>query len=133
MAQRRYASYASSVSLLLFLLALLGLAALLVRLGRSLLRLLLASARSTTADGMADLSARRGDLTLLAERDEQARLLASARRLEWSRAALWAALLILPPLFGAALYVYPAAVLLWLLPRNRRTNGTPRQPPPHLP
>lgn len=105
------------MSVLLFLLALLGVAALLLRLGSSGVRLLLASAASTAADGMADVSARRGDLTLLAERDDRARSLARARRGEWLRAALWAALLVVPPLFGAALHVYAGAALLWVLPR----------------
>lgn len=98
--------------------AVLGAMALLVRLGAAALRLAFAAAQATAMEGMAEISARRGDLTLLAERREQARSVARSRRAELLRALLWGALLVLPPLLGWAVPIYSAAALLWLMPRR---------------
>lgn len=112
---------------LLSFFAVLGVAALLFRLVGSVLRLVLAVAESTAAEGLADVSARRGDLTQLAERREQARSLARRRRSELGRTLFWASLLLVPPSLGWAREVYAAAVLLWLLPRLplRRRSESP--------
>jgi hypothetical protein len=91
--------------------------ALLARLGWALLRVGITVAEETAAAGMAEASARRGDLTTLAERRNQAVTLRRTRWAQLAASALWAALLVVPPLLDVGRPVYVAAVLLWLLPR----------------
>jgi hypothetical protein len=110
----------ASVSLpepLLGILAVVGVLAILARLGRSLLRVGITVAEETAAAGMAETSARRGDLTGLAERREQRTALRRTRLKQLAISALWVALLVAPALAGWGRPVYAAAVLLWLLPR----------------
>ncbi len=99
------------------LIAVFGVLAILARLGRSLLRVGITVAEETAAAGMAEASARRGDLTTLAERRGQAVALRRARWGQLAASAGWAALLAVPPLLDVGRPVYVAAVLLWLLPR----------------
>jgi hypothetical protein len=99
-------------------LAVLGVLAILVRLGRSLLRVGITLAEETAARGLAEASARRGDLTGLAERREQARALRRKRLQQLGASVLWAALLVVPALAGWSAPVYAASSLLWLLPRK---------------
>ena len=109
-----------SVSLpepLLGILAVVGVLAILARLGRSLLRVGITVAEETAAAGMAEASARRGDLTGLAERRAQRAALRRTRFGQLAVSVLWAVLLVLPALAGWGRPVYAAAVLLWLLPR----------------
>jgi hypothetical protein len=115
------------MTLLLAALVLLGAAALIVHLTRSLLRLGLALADAAAAASAAEIGARRGDLTALADgrRDEQA-----ARRRALRRAflvVLWLVALLLPPLVGWTRDAYAAASVLWLLSRVR--TGGRRSPP----
>jgi hypothetical protein len=110
----------ASVSLpepLLGILAVAGVLAILARLGRSLLRVGITVAEETAAAGMAETSARRGDLTGLAERREHRAALRRTRFRQLAVSALWIALLVVPALAGWGRPVYAAAVLLWLLPR----------------
>ncbi len=110
----------ASVSLpepLLGILAAVGVLAIVARLGRSLLRVGITVAEETAAAGMAEASARRGDLTGLAERREQKTALRRTRFKQLAASTLWIALLVVPALAGWARPVYAAAVLLWLLPR----------------
>ncbi|CAA9302484.1 MAG: hypothetical protein AVDCRST_MAG68-573 [uncultured Gemmatimonadetes bacterium] len=97
--------------------AVFGVLALLARLGWALLRVGVTVAEETAAAGMAEASARRGDLTTLAERRDQAVALRRARWAQIGVSTLWAALLVAPPLLDVARPVYVAAILLWLLPR----------------
>ena len=100
------------------LLALVGLAALVYRLGRSLLRLGLAAAEAGAVGGMMRVSVRQGDLTGMAERQALVSAVRRGRALALLTLALWAALLVVPPLAGIARPVYAAAALVWLLPRR---------------
>ena len=100
------------------LLALVGLAALVYRLGRSLLRVGLAAAEAGAVGGMMRVSVRQGDLTGMAERQALVGAVRRGRALALLTAALWAALLVAPPLAGVARPVYAAAALVWLLPRR---------------
>ena len=109
----------SSLGPFLVLLALAGGAALVLRLGGSLVRLGLTAAETTAATGLAEVSARRGDLTGLAERREEARALRRARRRQAAATVLWISLLVAPAALGWAREVYAGASLLWLLPRPR--------------
>lgn len=96
-----------------------GVLALVRRAFGSMLRLALHAAEATAASGLADVSARRGDLTGLSERrahQERARRL---RRYELLRFSLWAGWLVVPAVAGWAPEAYLPAVLLWLLPRRR--------------
>jgi len=95
-----------------------GLFALVGRLFRSLLRLGLAAAEATVVAGQIDSSARRGDLTALAEGRAQERGVRRARLLAGLLTVLWVALLVVPPVVGWGREGYAAAVLLWLLPRQ---------------
>ena len=113
--------------------AVFGVLALLARLGWALLRVGLAVAEETAAAGMAEASARRGDLTTLAERRGQAVALRRARWGQLAVSALWAACLVVPPLLDVGRPAYVAAVLLWLLPRpplrqpRSRTEARPAE------
>ena len=100
------------------LLALVGLAALVYRLGRALLRVGLAAAEAGAVGGMMRVSVRQGDLTGMAERQALVTAVRRGRALALLMVALWAALLVVPPLAGIARPVYAAAALVWLLPRR---------------
>jgi len=100
------------------LLALAGCAALVFRLGRSLLRVGLAAAEAGALGGMMRVSVRQGDLTGMAERQAIVSAVRRTRLLALLTAALWALLLVVPPLAGVARLVYAAAALVWLLPRR---------------
>jgi len=100
------------------LLALVGLAALVYRLGRALLRVGLAAAEAGAVGGMMRVSVRQGDLTGMAERQALVAAVRRGRALALLTAALWAVLLVAPPLAGIARPVYAAAALVWLLPRR---------------
>lgn len=99
------------------LVAVFGVLAILARLGRSVLRVGITVAEETAAAGMAEASARRGDLTGLAERRDQRIALRRTRFKQLAIAVLWVALLAGPALAGWGRPVYAAAALLWLLPR----------------
>jgi hypothetical protein len=100
------------------LLALVGCAALVFRLARAALRLGLTSLESVSAGGLVDISIRHGDLTGMAERQEQARTARRARTRAILLALLWAVLLLVPAVAGISRPVYALAALLWLLPRK---------------
>jgi hypothetical protein len=100
------------------LLAVVGVAALVYRLGRSLLRVGLAAAEAGAVGGMMRVSVRTGDLTGMAERQAVVGAVRRKRALALLTAALWAVLLAAPPLAGVSRPVYAAAALVWLLPRR---------------
>ncbi|HYW07533.1 MAG TPA: hypothetical protein VE913_11280 [Longimicrobium sp.] len=99
-------------------LAVLGGIALVVRLGRSLVRLGLTAAELGAASGLAEVSARRGDITGLAERASHGATLRHNRRRDIAVVLFWLALLVIPPLAGWTRVVYAASAVLWLLPRR---------------
>jgi hypothetical protein len=100
------------------LLALVGCAAIVYRLGRSLLRVGITAAEAGAVGGMMRVSVRQGDLTGIAERREHISTVRRARTLALLTAGLWALLLAVPPIAGVARGVYAAAALVWLLPRR---------------
>lgn len=108
-------------------LAVAGAFALVVRLFRSVARLGITAAEETAVSGVAENSARRGDLTTLLESQARARTLRRARLLEFGWAGGYIALLAVPAIAGVAPVAYAASSLLWLLPRR---PVRPRRPPP---
>lgn len=112
----------------LTVLAVLGIGALLWQLLRTLLDLGRRGVEAFLADQSADVRARRGDLTGLAESEAQAH---KARRGRWRsglRLTLLLVLLLVPPLTGLSLEIYAACSALWLLGATRERTGPPAQP-----
>lgn len=100
---------------LIVLLAIGGAAAILRALARTALRLGLRAAEETAAAGMADVSARRGDLTALAERREAALEARRHRRRDLVLSLLWLLWLVVPLLIGWAPEAYALAAPLWFV------------------
>jgi hypothetical protein len=113
--------------LLLTVLAMAGALALFGQLFRALARLGIASVEKTAASGLAEVAARRGDLTSLAERRELEGQARYGRARAGLLVAAWLLLLIVPVITGWTREAYAAASLLWFLPRRRlgraRTAG----------
>lgn len=97
-------------------LSVIGIAAVAWRLARSFLRLLGRGAESVWAEEMANVRSRRGDLTGMAEADEQARSVARSRRRAAAATGFWVFLLAAPAVTPWARPVYAGLSLLWLLP-----------------
>lgn len=97
------------------LLAIGGAAAILRGLARTALRLGLRAAEETAAAGMADVSARRGDLTALAERREAALEARRHRRRDLVLSLFWLLWLVLPLFLGWAPEAYALGVPLWFV------------------
>lgn len=123
------------LNLLLLTLAAMGLVALLGRIFRSVVRLGLAAAEAAGVAGLAEVSARRGDLTGMAERQALVKTVRRARLRALALVGLWAALLVAPPVLGWGREVWAACSVLWLLPRAPllnarlwRPNGSQDQP-----
>lgn len=112
------------MSVVLQLLATAGAAALVYRLLRSLARAGLSTAELTAASGMAEVSARRGDLTSLAERREAERAARRQQRRDVVVGFGWLLCLTIPIFTPWAQALYAAASPLWLLPH--RPVRTPR-------
>ncbi len=112
------------VGVILPLLAVSGAAALSYRLLRSLARAGLSSAELTAASGMAEVSARRGDLTSLAERREAEREARRQQRGDVLVCLGWLLCLMIPLFTAWTLPLFSAAAPLWLLPY--RAVRTPR-------
>lgn len=113
---------------ILFVLAVLGAVALVARFLRAAFRFLFASAQSTAAAGLAEVSARRGDLSTLAERREVEQTARRARLRTGLLTLLWLLLLVIPLLIGWTREVYVVCSVLWLLPsapirRSPRPSG----------
>lgn len=113
----------------LSLVAIAGGLALLSRLVRTVLRLALHAAEATAASGLAEVSARRGDLTAMAERREQEERARRHRRAEFGRLLLWAVWLAAPPIFGWMPEAYAAAAILWLIPSGPLLRPRPLRSP----
>lgn len=110
---------------LVLLLAIAGVGGILRAVFRTLLRLGLGAAEETAASSLAEASARRGDLTGLAERREAAKLARRHRRRDLFLSAIWLAWLVVPPFAGLAPFAYAFAAPLWLVapPRIRLPRG----------
>jgi hypothetical protein len=101
---------------ILLLLAIIGAVALVYRAFRSIARLGVSLAESTAASGLAEVSARRGDLTALEENRSTQRAARRRQRGDVLATALWLAWLLVPPWLGWAAPFYAAAAPLWFLP-----------------
>lgn len=110
-------------------LALLGGAALVYRSLGGLFRLALRASQETAARELAELSARRGDLTAMTERQRAATLAASDRRRQLLLTLLWIGWFVVPLMLGAARLPFAVASLLWLLPRGSRGASADRPAP----
>lgn len=106
---------------LLVVVAVIGACGIVRGLARTLLRLGLRAAEATTAAGLAEVSARRGDLTGLAERREVLRRARRRRTRDLGFALLWFLWLLLPPFLGVAAYAYAVGAPLWLIAPPRIT------------
>ena len=106
---------------LIVLLAIAGVAAIIRGLARTALRLGLVAAEETTASGLAEVSARRGDITGLSERRAAARAARGRRRRDLLLTLLWILWLVVPPILGWAPAAYALAAPLWFIapPRVR--------------
>lgn len=100
------------------LLAAAGGLALLLRALRGSFAVVLRAGEEVSASGLAEASARRGDLTELAERQRVTRIARSAKRRQILLTLLWALWLVLPLAFGGARLAWAPAALLWLAPRD---------------
>jgi hypothetical protein len=103
------------------LLALVGAAALVYRSIGGIFRLVLRASQETAAVGMAEVSASRGDVTGMLERQRLAR---AARQDRWRHSLLtitWILWLTLPMVLGGARIAYALASVLWILPTSRPT------------
>lgn len=105
------------------ILAVIGVAAILRGLARTVVRLGLSAAEESTASGLAQVSARRGDLTGMAERTEAAQQARRRRRRGLLVSALWAGWLVVPPFVGWAPQAYALAAPLWVLGRRGGGRG----------
>ncbi len=109
---------------LLLLLAFLGGIALLYRSLGGLFRLALRASQETAARGLAEVSARRGDITAMAERQRAADAARRDRRAHMAVTLLWILWFAVPLMLGSPRIPFAIASLLWLLPTPRRN------PPP---
>lgn len=101
------------------LLAVAGGLALAVRLTRTGLRLALRAAEIARASGLAEASARRGDLTGMAEGKAAARRARRQRVRDRGMALLWLGWVVIPLVLGWMPAGYALAAPLWLLPSPR--------------
>jgi hypothetical protein len=113
------------VSPLLFVAAAFGILAVGSRLLGSALRLGISAARESASRGLAEVSARTGDLTALEERTAQASAERRERRRRGALVSLWGVLLLLPLAVGPTAQLYAAFNLLWLAPRRSLRGRSP--------
>lgn len=103
---------------LVTMLAFVGGAALISRLTRSTARLALRAAEATTSAGLAEISARRGDLTGMMERRETVRTARRQRQQALLLTIVWLAWLAVPIFAGWTREAFAVASILWLAPRR---------------
>lgn len=108
-----------TITAVLVLLAVAGAAALGERLFRAIVRVLLTTAETAAASGIAESSARRGDLTRMQEGAQVARKARAARLQSALLAVVWLLWLAVPLALELLPAGYAAAAPLWLF-RDRR-------------
>ena len=101
---------------LVTIMAVLGVAALVIRLVRTALRLALRAAEASAARGLAEVSARSGDLTGMMERRAAEQGARRERRGALLLAFLWLLWLAIPPFLGLGREAFAVAAVLWLVP-----------------
>jgi hypothetical protein len=109
-------------------LALLGGAVLALRLFRAAARVVLSAAEVATSAGLAEASARRGDLTGLAESRAAERVARAGQRRHGLVALVWLLWLVFP-LVAGAVEIWALAAPLWFLP-SRPVRPPSRASPP---
>lgn len=109
------------MDLILVPLAIVGAVAILRNLLRTLVRLGIRAAEATSASGLAEVSARRGDLTVLAERRAVLREARQRRAGDLVRTLLWLGWLTLPLFLGWVVPAYLIALPLWFVAPPRIT------------
>ncbi len=107
------------------LFAVFGFIALLRRAGRAAVAVLRRGVDSFLSRETADVRARRGDLTGLAEAEETSRRARGARLRAGGALLFWLALLAIPPLIDMATTIYAVCAMLWLAPPLRLRGGRP--------
>lgn len=117
----------SRMQAVLSVMALVGFAALATRTVRWLLVALLATAEATAAGGLAEVAARNGDLTGMAERQADRRAALRRRRFFLLLVVISIVGIFAAASAGVAREAYAAAALLWLQPS--RAVGTGRRAP----
>jgi hypothetical protein len=105
-----------TLTALVTIMAVLGVAALVIRLVRTALRLALRAAEASAARGLAEVSARNGDLTAMMERRAAEQGARRERRGALLLALLWLLWLAIPPFAGFAREAFALAAVLWLVP-----------------
>jgi hypothetical protein len=105
-----------TLTALVTVMAVLGVAALAIRLVRTALRLALRAAEASAARGLAEVSARSGDLTGMMERRAAAQSARRERRGALLLALLWLLWLAIPVFGGFAREAFALAAVLWLVP-----------------
>jgi hypothetical protein len=105
---------------LVLLLVVIGIAAVLRHLAVALLRLLKRGADEYIARQIADVRARRGDLTGLSDAQVERSIAKRARFAAVGGVSLWIGLLVVPPLTPWPELLYASYTAFWLFPRRRR-------------
>jgi hypothetical protein len=108
----------TALTALVAVMSIAGAGALVVRLLRSGARLALCAAEANAATGLADVSARRGDVTGMMERRAAAQVARRERRGALALAFLWLVWLVVPVFAGWAREAFALAAVLWLVPNQ---------------
>lgn len=108
---------------LLTVLAVAGAAALVLRLARSIGRMLLASAALAAARSGGEASARRGDLTGMQEGKTSEKRARGAAATAGAASVVWILWLVVPIPLDLLPAAYAAAAALWILPGRRPVAG----------
>jgi hypothetical protein len=103
---------------LIVVLAVLGFAAIALRVALALLRLLRGGVEQYVATGVADVRARRGDLTGLSDASVQERRARRSQLVSVGILSFWLLLLIAPALTPWPATLYAAYCVFWLVPRR---------------
>jgi hypothetical protein len=111
-------------------LALLGAAALVLRLARSAVAVMLRAAEIAVASGMEQTCARRGDLTALTEARGIVSAARAGRRRQLLLAVAWGSWLIIPFAVGWGREALALAAPLWLFPNTGSALANRRSRPP---
>jgi hypothetical protein len=107
------------------LLAVAGVIAVALRLFRSLFMSLRGGVDAFIARDMADVRARRGDLTGVDDARASAALARRRRMIAFGTASVWLGLLIVPTLTPWPTLLYAGYSVLWLIPRGARRAPQP--------
>jgi hypothetical protein len=109
------------MNIVIALLAAAGIAAVVLRALSALFRALRGGVDSFLARDLAEVRARRGDLTGVSDAAEQRRAAHRYRMFALLSAAVWIGLLAVPPLTPWPAFLYAVYALLWLVPRRPTT------------